>query len=182
MPESQLRLRLIESASGPSHAGTQMSSAWGGEEWRDWGRGAQRLNKRSYTSKSQAHCSQEQWLAAVLMKSKSTIPTYSLSPVPSLGSNSTSNLMTFSSQTASYRWKVLAIQITSDCLISQCTYMKRNYILLVCSCTLVPFWFHNHEWIKQDGCFIATLYVFKGNHLNYTTSFVAEFNGSITCR
>lgn len=47
MPESQLRLRLIESAPGPSHAGTQMSSAWGGEEWRDGGRGAQGLNKRS---------------------------------------------------------------------------------------------------------------------------------------
>lgn len=31
MPESQLRLRLIESAPGPSHAGTQMSSARGGE-------------------------------------------------------------------------------------------------------------------------------------------------------
>ncbi len=59
MPESQLRLRLIESAPGPSHAGTQMSSAWGGEEWRDGGRGAQGLNK----SKSQTDCGRNNgWL------------------------------------------------------------------------------------------------------------------------
>lgn len=63
MPESQLRLRLIESAPGPSHAGTQMSSAWGGKEWRDGGRGAQGLNKRSWTSKSQTDCSRNNgWL------------------------------------------------------------------------------------------------------------------------
>lgn len=167
MPESQLRLRLIESAPGPSHAGTQMSSAWGGEEWRDGGRGAQGLNKRSYTSKSQTRCSREQWLAAVLMKSKSTIPTYSFSPVASLGSNSTSNLLTRSSQTASYRWKVFAKQIASDCIIVWCNGLKINDILLLSSCTLDPFWFRNYPKLSiktQLLSFIAThsySFVFK---------------------